>query len=81
MATFSVEIADEDVNRVIEALCVNYNRPELVNGSENPETKPAFANRIVRHFLTEHVRKYELDILKQSLDEQITSPTITDPQL
>ena len=81
MATFSVEIADQDVNRVIEALCVNYKRPEQVNGEDNTENKSAFANRIVREFLSEHVRKYELDELKKTLEDSISTPTITDPQI
>ncbi len=80
MATFSVEIADQDVERVVEALCVNYNRPEEIDGSENAETKFAFANRMVRQFLSDHVRKYELDRLKATLEEGISDPTITDPQ-
>ena len=35
MATFSVEIQDKDVDRVIEAICVNYNRPELIEDLPN----------------------------------------------
>ena len=46
MATFSVEIADQDVERVIEAICVNYNRPDTVDGLDNPESKSVFANRL-----------------------------------
>ena len=49
MATFSVEIADQDVERVIEAICVNYNRPDTVDGLDNPESKSVFANRIVEN--------------------------------
>ncbi len=81
MATFSVEIADQDVERVIEAICVNYNRPDTVDGLDNPESKSVFANRIVREYLSENVRKYELDRLKQTLEDQVTNPVITDPQV
>jgi hypothetical protein len=81
MATFSVEIADQDVERVIEAICVNYNRPDMVDGLENSESKSVFANRIVRQYLSENVRKYELDLLKQTLENQVTNPVITDPQV
>tara|TARA_B100000902_G_C27216699_1_gene867393 strand:- start:743 stop:988 length:246 start_codon:yes stop_codon:yes gene_type:complete len=81
MATFSVEIADKDVERVIEAICVNYNRPDTVDGLDNPESKSVFANRIVREYLSEHVRKYELDRLKETLKDSISNPTITDPQV
>jgi hypothetical protein len=81
MATFSIEIADSDVNRVIEALCVNYGRQEVVDNAPNPETKPVFANRMVRQFLSEHVKKYELDQLRKTLEDSLSDPTITDPQL
>lgn len=86
MAIFSVEIADEDVNRVIEALCANYGRKDEVLDDNNltipnPENKPEFANRMVRIFLKEHVKKYELDIAKQLLLDQIKEPTINDPQI
>jgi|DEB0MinimDraft_4_1074332.scaffolds.fasta_scaffold00117_3 hypothetical protein len=81
MATFSVEIADQDVERVIEAICVNYNRPDMVDGLDNSESKSVFANRIVRQYLSENVRKYELDLLKQTLENQVTNPVITDPQV
>ena len=80
MATFSVEIQDNDVDRVIEAICVNYNRPELVDNLPNTETKASFANRMVRQFLSDHVRRYELDNIKKSVENSISLPTITDPQ-
>lgn len=86
MALFSIEIADQDVARVIESLCVNYKRPEKTkdeNGNEidNPESKPMFANRMVREFLGDHVKKYELDIAKQSLENSLNPPLINDPYL
>jgi hypothetical protein len=34
MAIFSVQIADEDIDRVLNAVAANYNRPEMV---PNPE--------------------------------------------
>lgn len=86
MAIFSVEIVDSDVERVIESLCKNYNRPDLIldnngNSIENPESKPVFANRMVREFLTDHVRRYEIDLLKKQIEQSITPPTINDPYL
>jgi len=76
MAVFSIEIADEDVARVIGAVCANYNRPDTVPNpafdpeqeeSEensttitNPEDIYQFTNRIVRQFLAEHVNAYEI---------------------
>ena len=86
MAIFSVEIADQDVERVIESLCLNYRRPEKIkdeqgNEIDNPESKPMFANRMVREFLSDHVRKHELDLAKQQLEQQLQDITINDPQV
>lgn len=85
MAIFSIEIADQDVERVIDSLCANYSRPSTIidnNGStiNNPESKAVFANRMVREFLSDHVKKYELDLLKQQIENSINPPTINDPQ-
>ena len=47
MAIFSVEIADADINRVLNAVAANYNRPETVSNPnytgptiENPNFDP-----------------------------------------
>ena len=73
MAIFELEIADEDVQRVLNAICQNYGWKEQVpNPSytgdneepetvENPETKGNFTHRMVRGFLSEHVRAYEIN--------------------
>jgi len=86
MAIFSIEIADTDVDRVINSVCSNYNYEEQVISNDNqmipnPETKFAFANRMVRKFLSDHVRKYELELAKQQLQDQLNEITINDPQL
>lgn len=86
MAIFSIEIANKDVERVIDSLCANYARPQTIidnNGNtvNNPESKPVFANRMVREFLSDHVKKYELDLLKQQIENSINPPTINDPQV
>lgn len=86
MAIFSVEIADSDVNRVINAVCSNYNYEEIIlddnrQSIPNPESKFVFANRMVRQFLSDHVKKYEIDLAKKELEEKINSITINDPQL
>jgi hypothetical protein len=86
MAVFSIEIADSDVERVINAVCANYKRPDNIvdnNGNtiENPESKAVFANKMVRQFLSDHVQKYEIDLLKQQIENSITLPTINDPQI
>lgn len=82
MAAFSIEIADSDVPRVIDAVCANYNRPsqvenpDFVDGVEpseanpkmidNPETEFQFANRMVRKFLSDHVTAYEVRVAKEA---------------
>ena len=38
MAIFELAIADEDVQRVFDAICSNYNRPEKV---DNPDFDPS----------------------------------------
>lgn len=100
MAQFKIEIADEDVARVLNALAANYNRPEQVSNPdfdealpesetnarviENPELKSVFANRIVRNFLAENVKAYEVKLAKQaavSAAEAAANVTITDPQV
>jgi hypothetical protein len=84
MAQFSVEIADQDVNRVLAALAANYRRPEkiIVNGQEvdNPETIAQFGNKMVRNFLTENVKAYEIRVAKEQAANSVnTSVTINDP--
>jgi len=88
MAIFSVEIADEDVQRVIDSICINYGWKSLlpdpsnpVSNIPNPESKQVFANRIVREFLSENVKKREIDELKSNLEKQLVNPRINDPQL
>ena len=69
MALLCIDIADEDVERVITALCDTYGRPAMVDNPDydpseedgpdnprqipNPETPNEFANRIVRKFISE----------------------------
>tara|TARA_R100000005_G_C4987523_1_gene195499 strand:+ start:638 stop:904 length:267 start_codon:yes stop_codon:yes gene_type:complete len=88
MAIFSIEIADQDVERVIEALCLHYGREETITDPDNamdtipnPESKPVFANRMVRKFLQDHVRKYDFDIIRKQIDTSNNIPIINDPQL
>ena len=38
MAQFAIEIADEDVNRVLGAVAANYNRPDVIY---NPDFDPS----------------------------------------
>lgn len=99
MAQFSIEIADTDIGRVLDAVAANYNRPEQVPNPDfdedleesetnvrmidNPETKSVFANRIVRNFLAENVKGYEVGLAKQAAiaaAEAAANVDITDPQ-
>lgn len=87
MAIFSVSIDDNDVDRVINAICKNYNRPDRVQDPqnpahyiENPEHPSVFANRIVREFLVDNVKKVEIEEARAKLEEQIRNPVINDPQ-
>lgn len=87
MAIFSVEIDDNDVERVITSLCANYGRQDTVFNPEtgeqepNPEDKMVFANKVVREFLANSVIKYETYLAKQQIADGINAPNITDPQV
>jgi len=87
MAQFCIDIADEDVERVITALCETYGRPAMVDNPDydpseedgpdnprqipNPETPNEFANRMVRAFISEVTVAYALKKEK----EDLPSPT------
>tara|TARA_R100000426_G_C4720685_1_gene71974 strand:- start:134 stop:430 length:297 start_codon:yes stop_codon:yes gene_type:complete len=98
MAQFSIEIADADVDRVMNAVAANYNWPENVENPDfdlseevsetnpktipNPEDKYVFTNRMVRAFLSDHVRAHETKVAKKAAEDAInTSIDISDPQL
>jgi hypothetical protein len=98
MAQFTIEIADEDVGRVLTSLAANYNRPEQVPNPEfdgtqpvsennpemidNPETISQFGNRMVRVFLSENVKAYEIRIAKQQAQDALnTNVSISDPEI
>lgn len=85
MAQFTIEIADSDVNRVLAALAANYKRPDMViiegEEVENPETIAQFGNRMVRNFLAENVKAYEIRIAKEQAADSInTDVLISDPE-
>jgi hypothetical protein len=93
MAIFELEIADGDVQRVFDAICQNYGWEELVpnpsytndNGEsktiENPETKGDFTHRMVRSFLSEHVRAYETNKARDEAAANVDAEVvINDPQ-
>lgn len=92
MAVFSVEIADNDIMRVLVAMAANYGRPETIdnpsfNNQEpvseenpltiaNPETHAQFANRMVRQYLAENVKAYEIQVAKRQAEEAIANSTV-----
>ena len=97
MAQFSIEIADADVDRVMSAVAANYNWLENVENPDfdssedvsetnpktipNPENQYVFTNRMVREFLADHVRAYEIRIAKKAAENALnTSIDISDPQ-
>tara|TARA_B100000029_G_scaffold87408_1_gene77482 strand:+ start:379 stop:666 length:288 start_codon:yes stop_codon:yes gene_type:complete len=87
MAQFCIDIADEDVERVINALCSTYGRSEMVENPDfdpseeegpdnpreipNPETPNEFANRMVRKFIKEVTVAHAIKKEK----EHLPSPT------
>ena len=82
MAQFAIEIADADVDRVMDAVAANYNWPENIPNPDfdpvepvseenpesitNPENKYVFTNRMVRTFLSDHVTAYEIKLAKEA---------------
>ena len=94
MAVFSIEIADVDVNRVMDAITANYQWQENVINPDydptdpasleflpNPEDKFKFTNRMVRQFLADHVVAHEVAAAKSAaVAATDTSITIDDPQ-
>ena len=99
MAQFSIAIADEDVNRVMDAVAFNYGWSENVVNPDfdpnlpidpstnpetitNPENKLVFTNKMVRQFLSDHVRAHEINAAKAAAEAAInTSVDISDPQI
>ena len=107
MAIFQLEIADDDVSRVFDAICSNYGyranipNPEyIVDESDpdnpvepvdaggnpipktivNPETQGDFTHKIVRKFLGDHVRAYEIDEAKKAAAAAVNATvSISDP--
>ena len=107
MAIFELAIADEDVERVFNAVCGNNHWDALVvnpayiitynedgeevfpvdeNGNavpemvDNPETQGDFTHRMVRGFLSEHVKAWETKQAKIAATESIdTTIEISDP--
>ena len=90
MAIFSVEIPDEDTDRVVDAVCYNYSYdtqiqnpdfdddlesgPDNLEIIDNPESQAQFANRMTREFLMNHTHSYELKIARESAASSVEGP-------
>tara|TARA_B100001059_G_C17800359_1_gene565775 strand:+ start:1354 stop:1650 length:297 start_codon:yes stop_codon:yes gene_type:complete len=87
MTEFKIEIADADVNRVLQSLAVNYRRPDQVRNPEfdasqpvsqdnpemidNPESIAQFGNRMVREFISGNVTAYEIRLAKEQATNSV----------
>ena len=91
MATFSVEIPDEQVERILTAVCANYNYNAQISDPDsddpnatidNPQTTYQFANEQVRKYLIENTVAYEAKLAKQqAMNSLAAAPVITDPAI
>ena len=88
MAIFSIEIPDEDVDRVVDAICANYHYhdqsldsgPDNLEFIDNPESRGGFANRVTREFLMNNTHSYELKLARKDAESVVpTPPAIADP--
>ena len=58
--------------------------PAQIELIDNPETIPQFVNRVVREFLTENVKSYEVQVARRQAAETAAAAVnldISDPQL
>ena len=90
MAIFSVEIPDQDTDRVVDAICYNYSYaaqiqnpdfdgdlevgPDNVEMTGNPEGRDQFANRMTREFLMNHTYSYELKMARENAESNVQDP-------
>ena len=91
MATFCVEIPDEDIGRILTAVCANYNYATQVEDPnsdlpgatiDNPENPYQFVNRMTRQYLIENTTAYEIAVAKaEAMQTTAGPPNITDPTL
>ena len=92
MATFCVEIPDGDIDRILTAVCANYNYQARISDPnaiddpsatiDNPQTPYQFANAQVRHYLIENTTSYEAKQARQAaLNTLSAPPQVTDPAL
>lgn len=67
MAILSIYIPDSGIQRVYDAICSHYKYQPTIGSDENgvsipnPQSQAQFTNEVVRGFLSENTRVYELD--------------------
>jgi hypothetical protein len=87
MAQFAINIPDDHVGRVVEAMCGVYGYSDYIDNPDfnsnapesevnprlitNPEGRGQFANRKVREFLIENVRAHETRIAADAAREGV----------
>lgn len=62
MAIISIYIRDQDIERVVDAICTNY---KYDISETNPYTKDEFVNQIIRKFIFDNVKLYEVEEAKR----------------
>lgn len=77
MASFAIEIADTDVEKVITALCGMYGYTE-----ESGLTPNQYANKVVRNFIKEVTIAYavkQAETTLQAARESVADISVSDP--
>lgn len=64
---FSFDTGTVSTQRIIDAFCTVYNYPLLVDGQPNPETKAAFAKRVVGQMIAGVVRQADMEAAQQQI--------------
>jgi hypothetical protein len=60
MATFTITIDNAILQRALDAFATRYNyQAKLEDGGDNPETKAAFAKRMVRQYVQDVIKNTE----------------------
>lgn len=67
MATITFTISPDHLNKLVDAICINYNYQPLLPDDEgnltipNPESKAEFTRRMIINFLKENVKAYNVN--------------------
>ena len=67
MAIVSLDLGNAaQTNRIVNAIATTFGWPALVDGLPNPETKQAFAKRMVISWIKSHVRDQEAAVASKA---------------